>query len=96
MPKIGKSRQVRRDIAMGSIVWTAEGGTSFHADVEKWLVTIEPVDNPPGGARYLVYRKQNKDEPATLSCSGVEAHVQTAMDRAEQIIHRHASAGRLK
>ena len=93
-PKINKSPQTRKDIAMGNIAWTADGCTGSHADVEEWRVAVEPVDNPPGGARYLVYRKQNKDKPATLLCCGVEAHVQTAMDRAEQIVSRHAGADR--
>ena len=75
---------------MGNIVWKSNGGTSICANVGEFRATVEAVNSPNWGARYLIYRKPNKSDLTTLLCSVFEAHVQTAMDRAEQIIGRHA------
>jgi len=49
-------------------------------------MTVEGVEHPPGGARYLIYRKQNQDGPGALVCSGVEENVRFAMEKAEGVV----------
>ncbi len=96
--KIGsKSGVYERNVAMGDIVWRSGPGARFYAEVGNWRVTVEGVEWPLGGARFLVYHKEGRDGPGALVCSGVEEHVRLAMEKAEHIIvHRSTTTSRVQ
>ena len=92
--KIGsKPAFYERNVAMGDIVWKSGPGARFCAEHGDWRVTVEGVERPPGGARFLVYRREGSDGLGELVCSGVEEHVRLAMDKAERVVvHRSATS----
>ena len=92
--KIGlKAGVYEGNVAMGDIMWRSGQGTSICAEVGNWRLTVEGVERPPGGARFLVYRKGDRDGPGALVCSGVEENIRLAMDKAEQVVvHRSATS----
>jgi len=80
---------------MGSIVWNSGSGAKFCAEFRDLRMTVEGVESPSGGARYLIHRKESRDGPGALVCSGVEEKVQSAMDKAERmVLHRSETPGR--
>lgn len=76
---------------MGDVVWRSGQGTRICAEVGNWRLTVEGVEQLQRGARFLVYRKEGRDGPETLVCSGVEEHVRLAMEKAEQVVVRRSA-----
>ena len=75
---------------MGDIVWQSGSGAKFCAEFGDLRLTVEGVESPPGGARYLIHRKEGQNGPVTLVCSGVEEQVRSAMDKAERVVFRRS------
>ena len=75
---------------MGDIVWKTGSASKFCAEFGDLRMTVEGVESPPGGARYLIHRKEGRDSPGALVCSGVEEKVRLAMEKAERVVLRRS------
>ena len=51
---------------MGREAWHLQSGGSFSAEMGPFRLTVEVPDQPPGTARFMVFRLGGTDDPGAL------------------------------